>query len=69
MHPERYPLVEAMARDLGVTLDKPAAAVPMARALAEAAAWVGCETVYPERTSPAHLAQPLAAALKAEGVS
>ena len=52
-----------------VTLDKPAAAVPMARALAEAAAWVGCETVYPERTSPAHLAQPLAAALKAEGVS
>ena len=51
-----------------VTLDKPAAAVPMARALAEAASWVGCDTVYSERTSPAHLAQPLAAALKAEGV-
>jgi uncharacterized protein YcaQ len=52
-----------------VTLDKPAATVPMARALAEAASWVGCDTVYTERTSPTHLAQPLAAALKAEGVS
>ena len=52
-----------------VTLDKAAAAVPMARALAEAASWVGCASVYAERTSPAHLAQPLAAALRAEGVS
>jgi uncharacterized protein YcaQ len=52
-----------------VTLDKPAAAVPMARALAEAASWVGCDTVYTERTSPTHLAQPLAAALKAERLS
>ena len=52
-----------------VTLDKPAAAVPMARALAEAASWVGCDTVHAERTSPTHLAQPLTAALKAEGVS
>ncbi len=52
-----------------VTLDKPAAAAPMARALAEAASWVGCDNIYPERTSPPHLAQPLAAALRAEGFS
>ncbi len=52
-----------------VTLDQAAAAVPMARALAEAAAWVGCDSVYSERTSPSALAQPLAAALKAEGLS
>jgi uncharacterized protein len=41
----------------------------MARALAEAASWVGCDNIYAERTSPPQLAQPLAAALKAEGVS
>jgi len=52
-----------------VTLDKPAAVAPMARALAEAAQWVGCDTVHPERTSPSHLAQPLLAALRAEGFS
>jgi uncharacterized protein len=52
-----------------VMLDKPSAAVPMARALAEAASWVGCDNIYPERTSPPHLAQPLAAALRAEGFS
>ena len=52
-----------------VTVDKPAAVAPMARALAEAAQWVGCDTVHPERTSPTHLAQPLLAALRAEGVS
>jgi uncharacterized protein len=52
-----------------VTLDKPAAVAPMARALAEAAQWVGCDTVHPERTSPSHLAQPLLAALRTEGVS
>jgi len=52
-----------------VSADKAAAAVPMARALAEAASWVGCDTIVTERTSPAHLAQPLAAALKAEGFS
>ena len=52
-----------------VTLDKPAAVAPMARALAEAAQWVGCDTVHPERTSPSHLAQPLLAALRTEGVA
>jgi len=52
-----------------VTLDKAAAAAPMARALAEAASWVGCDSIYTERVSPAALAQPLAAALKAEGFS
>ena len=50
-----------------VSADKAAAAVPMARALAEATSWVGCDTIVTERTSPTHLAQPLAAALKAEG--
>jgi len=52
-----------------VSLDKPAAVAPMARALAEAAQWVGCDIVHPERTSPSHLAQPLLAALRTEGVS
>ena len=52
-----------------VTVDKPAAVAPMARALAEAAQWVGCNTVHPERVSPSHLAQPLLAALRTEGVS
>ena len=52
-----------------VTLDKPAAVAPMARALAEAAQWVGCDTIHPERTTPSLLAQPLLAALRAEGFS
>ena len=52
-----------------VILDKPGAVVPAARALAEAARWVGCENILPERLSPSHLAQPLAAALRAEGFS
>jgi uncharacterized protein YcaQ len=43
--------------------DKPAAVVPLARALAEAAQWVGCDQVRVERTSPPALAQPLASAL------
>jgi hypothetical protein len=50
-----------------VMLDKAAAAAPMARALAEAASWVGCDSVHAARTSPPALAQPLAAALRAEG--
>ena len=50
-----------------VTLEKPAAVAPMARALAEAAQWVGCDTVHPERVLPSHLAQPLLTALRAEG--
>jgi len=52
-----------------VTLDKAAAAAPMARALAEAASWAGCDSAYAERTTPPALAQPLAAALAAEGLS
>jgi len=51
-----------------VLVDKPAAVVPMARALAEAAQWVGCSNVATERVQPGALAQPLAAALKAIGV-
>jgi uncharacterized protein len=52
-----------------VMLDKASAAAPMARALAEAASWVGCDTVQVDRTSPSGLAQPLASALKAAGAS
>ena len=52
-----------------VFLEKPAAVVPMARALAEAAQWVGCQAVTAERVQPAVLAQPLATALAAEGFS
>jgi uncharacterized protein YcaQ len=48
-----------------VFIERPAAVAPMARALAEAARWVGCETVHIERVSPAPLAQPLLTALKA----
>jgi hypothetical protein len=46
-----------------VSLDKPAAVAPMARALVEAAQWAGCSNVVAERVQPAPLAQPLAAAL------
>jgi uncharacterized protein len=52
-----------------VFLEKPAAVAPMARALADAAQWVGCENVGIERTEPTALAQPLASALAALGVS
>jgi uncharacterized protein YcaQ len=52
-----------------VMLEKPAAVASMARALAEAASWVGCDNIHAERTSPSHLAQPLATALRAEGIS
>jgi uncharacterized protein len=51
-----------------VFVEKAAAVAPMARALAEAAQWVGCEQVRAERTSPTALAAPLAAALQALGV-
>jgi uncharacterized protein YcaQ len=47
-----------------VLMEKPAAVAPMARALAEAAQWVGCSNVAIERVQPTLLAQPLAAALK-----
>jgi uncharacterized protein YcaQ len=54
-----------VARNL--LLEKPAAVAPMARALAEAAQWVGCTTVRVERTSPTAYAQPLLDALRTLG--
>jgi uncharacterized protein len=51
-----------------LTLDKPAAAEPMAQALAEAASWVGCDSVRLEQVEPARLHSRLAAALGALGV-
>jgi uncharacterized protein YcaQ len=50
-----------VARQL--TLDKPAAAEPMAQALREAAGWVGCSAVAVERVEPPQLAARLHAAL------
>jgi uncharacterized protein len=47
-----------------VTLDTAAAVRPMARALADAAAWVKCDNIYPERIIPSHQRQPLLDALK-----
>jgi uncharacterized protein YcaQ len=49
-----------------VMLEKRAAVAPMARALAEAASWVGCDNIAVERVSPSPLAQPLLDALEAE---
>jgi uncharacterized protein YcaQ len=46
-----------------VTLDRATAAEPMAQALREAAAWVGCDDVRLERVEPAVWAPRLAAAL------
>ena len=51
-----------------VLLEKPAAVAPMARALAEAAEWVGCSSVSTERVQPPALAQPLASGLRSLGV-
>ena len=51
-----------------VFIEKPTAVPPMARALAEAAQWVGCSNVTAERVQPAHLAQPLATALRELGL-
>jgi uncharacterized protein len=50
-------------------MQKPAAVAPMARALAEAAQWVGCSNIRVERSQPAAYAQPLASALTALGLS
>ena len=50
-----------VARQL--SLESPAAAEAMARALREAAEWVGCSAVAVEQVTPAHLAQRLASAL------
>jgi uncharacterized protein YcaQ len=52
-----------------VFLEKPATVAPMARALAEAAQWVGCSTIRTERVQPTALAQPLACALRTLGFS
>lgn len=46
-----------------VSLDGPKAVAPMARALREAAEWVGCDTVRIERCDDAKLAAALVAAL------
>ena len=46
-----------------VSIDTPAAAEPMARALREAAEWVGCSAVAVEQVSPAELRPRLHAAL------
>ena len=40
------------------TLDRASAAEPMARALHEAASWVGCDDVHLERSSPLSSAPP-----------
>ncbi|NBE51006.1 winged helix-turn-helix domain-containing protein [Streptomyces boluensis] len=45
------------------SLDTPKAVEPMARALREAAEWVGCDQVRVERVTPANLHAPLVAAL------
>jgi hypothetical protein len=50
-----------VARQL--SLDTPSAAEPMARALREAAEWVGSSSVAVEQVSPPHLAPRLHAAL------
>jgi uncharacterized protein YcaQ len=55
-----------VARQL--TLDTPKAAEPMARALVEAADWVGCDNVKLGQVNPANLEPRLRAALTAEGV-
>ena len=47
-----------------LTLDKARAAEPMARALTEAAAWVGCDNVALEQVSPPALRSRLELALK-----
>ncbi len=56
-----------IARQL--TLDTPKAAEPMARALADAAAWVGCDSVQLGQVKPPELEQRLRAALTATGAS
>ncbi|HXZ65365.1 MAG TPA: crosslink repair DNA glycosylase YcaQ family protein [Streptosporangiaceae bacterium] len=50
-----------------VTMDIPAAAEPMARALIEAASWVGCDTVKLAQVEPAGLESRLRSALSARG--
>jgi uncharacterized protein YcaQ len=50
-----------------LSLDKPSAAEPMARALLEAASWVGCDNIRLELVVPDHLRPRLTAALAALG--
>jgi uncharacterized protein len=50
-----------------LTMDRPAAAEPMARALVEAASWVGCDNVKLQQVEPAGLEQRLRDALAAHG--
>ena len=49
-----------------LTLDTPKAAEPMARALVEAASWVGCDSVELGQVQPPQLEQRLRSALAAE---
>jgi uncharacterized protein len=51
-----------IARQL--SLDTPRATAPMARALLEAAKWVGCDNIALERVEPPELAPRLHGALK-----
>jgi uncharacterized protein len=50
-----------------VVMDRPAAAEPMARALLEAASWVGCDNVKLAQVEPAGLEPRLRTALSARG--
>jgi uncharacterized protein len=50
-----------------LSMDRPSAAEPMAQALAEAAAWVGCDSVELEQVEPASLESRLRSALAAHG--
>jgi uncharacterized protein len=50
-----------------VSMDVPAAAEPMARALVEAASWVGCDSVKLAQVEPAGLEPRLRTALSARG--
>ncbi len=50
-----------------LTMDKAAAAEPMAQALAEAASWVGCDNVKLQQVEPAHLEPRLRSALAEHG--
>jgi len=50
-----------------LSMDKPAAAEPMAQALVEAASWVGCDSVKLQQVEPAHLEPRLRSALSERG--
>jgi uncharacterized protein YcaQ len=52
-----------------LSLDKPAAAEPMAQALVEAASWVGCDNVRLGPVEPSHLEGRLRSALAALGAT